>query len=550
MDRGRGRAPKNWYHQLVSLVGTGKSLAGYRLIELAGEGGMGRVYRAVQPGIGRVVALKVIRPELASDEDFRRRFEVESRLAASIDHPHVVPIYGAGEADDVLYVAMRWVEGRDLRKLLAEGGPLEPERAVDLLGQLADGLDAAHAGGLIHRDIKPANVLLEGADAFLSDFGLARTTAGGDETQVGGLVGTVDYLAPELVDGGTATPASDIYALGCVFFQMLTGSVPFPVDGLIAKLNAHTGAEPPAPSTLRPELPRGFDAVLARALAKDPARRPRTATELAEAARRALRTAPPGARRSRRRRLAMLAAGGVAVAAIAVAAIVALSGGNGHSPRTGPVGPPLPRAASLEPCGDLLTAPSGDCRDSAGGVVAFAAEGKVARLRTLDFRVGKVVQTRAIVEPSSHDTVTAPPGQRFVVVESAVTNRLRTAQVFEPDQFAGRQTALFLYGAGGGRLSPKGPHFADYSEQNLPATGLIPLALLGMRLPPPRPTAVPFDGALVFSYPTAELRKARTMLLFVNEFGGGDPDGKGPVAVLRIAVDKAPLRKAYEGVGI
>jgi hypothetical protein len=550
MDRARGRAPKNWYHQLVSLVGSGKSLAGYRLIELAGEGGMGRVYRAVQPGIERVVALKVIRPELASDRDFRDRFEVESRLAASIDHPGVVPIYGAGEADDVLYVAMRWVEGRDLRRLLADEGPVEPERAVDLLGQLADGLDAAHAGGLIHRDIKPANVLLEGDQAFLSDFGLARTTAGGDETQVGGVVGTVDYLAPELVDGGTATPSSDIYALGCVFFQTLTGSVPFPVDGLIAKLNAHTSADPPAPSALRPELPRGFDAVLARALAKDPARRPRTAKDLADAARRALRTATPDQRRSRRKRLAMLAAGGLAVAVIAVAVILALSAGSKHGSHRVPQGVHFPAAASLEPCADLTTAPSGDCRDPEGGVVAFAAEGKEARMRTMDFEVGKVIQTRAIVEPSTHDTVTAPPGQRFVVVESMVTNRLPSAQVFEPDQFAGRQTALFLYGAGGERLTSKGPHFADYSEQNLPAAGLVPLALLGERLPPPRPAAIPFDGALVFSYPAAELRKARTMLLFINEFGGLTRGDKGSLGILRIAVDKTDMRKAYEGLGI
>jgi hypothetical protein len=534
----------------MSLLRSGKSLAGYRLIELAGEGGMGRVYRAVQPGIERVVALKVIRPELASDDDFRKRFEVESRLAASIDNPHVVPIYGAGEAEDVLYVAMRWVEGRDLRRVLADDGPLEPERAVELLAQLADGLDAAHAGGLIHRDIKPANVLLEGVEAFLSDFGLARTTSGGDETQVGGVVGTVDYLAPELVDGGTATPASDIYALGCVFFQMLTGSVPFPVDGLIAKLNAHTQADPAAPSALRPELPRGFDAVLARALAKDPARRPRTAKELADAARRALRTAPPGQRGSKRKRVAMLAAGGLAVAAIAVAAILVLSSGSDHGPAPARTGKPFPTAASLEPCANLLTATSGDCRDSEGGVVAFAAEGKAALMRTMDFKVAKVIQTRAIVEPSSRDTVTAPPGQRFVVVESMVTNRLPSAQVFEPDQFAGRQTALYIYGAGGERLAPRGPHYADYSEQNLPATGLIPLALLGMRLPPPRPSALPYTGALVFSYPTAELRKAHKMLLFVNEFGGATEGGKGSLGVLRIAVDQAHLRKAYEGLGI
>src|ERR1700742_4938321 len=184
---------------------------------------------------------------------------------------------------------MRGVEGRDLRRLLAEAGPLDPARAVDLLGRLADGLDAAHAGGLIHRDIKPANVLLEGEHAFLSDFGLARTSSGSDETtQVGGLVGTVDYLAPELVDGGAATVASDVYALGCVLFQMLTGSVPFPADGLVAKLNARVRGDVPPPSELRPALPQGFDAALGRALARDPARRPQTAGELAADARRAL----------------------------------------------------------------------------------------------------------------------------------------------------------------------------------------------------------------------------------------------------------------------
>ncbi len=275
----------------MSDVAAGQELAGYRLIELGGSGGMGRVYRAVQPGVDRVVAIKVIRPELAHDRTFRERFEVESRLAASIDHPNVIPIYEADDVDGVLFVAMRWVEGPDLRRLLA-GGPLEPARAVQLLEQVAAGLDAAHATGLIHRDIKPANVLLEGEHAYLSDFGLARSSEAGEETQVGGLLGTVDYLAPELVDGGAATVASDVYALGCVVYQMLTGSVPFPVDGLIAKLNAHTKAEASAPSELRPELPRGFDQVLGRALAKDPARRYRSAGDLAVAARRALRTAP------------------------------------------------------------------------------------------------------------------------------------------------------------------------------------------------------------------------------------------------------------------
>jgi Protein kinase domain len=537
--------------RIASTVRTGSSLAGYRLIELAGEGGMGRVYRAVQPGTERVVALKVIRPELASDPGFRERFEVESRLAASIDHPAVIPVFEAGEADDVLYVAMRWVEGRDLRRLLADEGPLDPARAVDLLDQLAAGLDAAHAGGLIHRDIKPANVLLEGEGAFLSDFGLARTSSAGDSaTQVGGLVGTVDYLAPELVDGGAATVASDVYALGCVLFEMLTGSVPFRADGLVAKLNARLRTDAPAPSTLRPELPRGFDAVLRRALARDPARRPRTAGELAAAARRALRTAPARGRRVGRRRAAMLAAGAVAVVGIAVAAVLALGGGTDHDgARAGASGTTLPAAASLPACGNLLVAPAGDCRSSTGEVDVVATGGRTARMRTLNFAVTKAFESRAIVEPTSKDTVTAPPGQRFLVVETVVANQLPTAQVFEPDQFSGRQTALYVYDAGGDRLSPAGPDATDYSAQNLPATGMVPFSLAELRLPPRRSADVPLSGVLVFSYPVAELRRARTMLLFVRELGAGE-EGEGSVGVLRIKAAKTRVRNSYEGAGV
>ena len=464
---------------------------------------MGRVYRAVQPGVERVVALKVIRPELASDHRFRDRFEVESRLAASIDHSNVIPVYEAGEADDVLYVAMRWVEGRDLRRLLADEGPLDPARAVDLLDQLAEGLDAAHAGGLIHRDIKPANVLLEGERAFLSDFGLARTSSGGEETtQVGGLVGTVDYLAPELVDGGAATVASDVYALGCVLFQMLTGSVPFPADGLVAKLNARVGSDPPAPSALRPGLPRGFDAVLSKALARDPARRPATAAELAAEARRALRTAPRGHGRRGGRRTAVLAAAGVALAALVVVAVVVLSGGSDHDPAAGAHSRAgFPGAASLSPCADLLSAPSGDCRGS-------SRQRRRPRRRREDgadaddglrrHRNRRDPRDRRSDQPGHRDRA---PGQRFIVLESVVANRLPAAQVFEPDQFAGRQTALYLYDVGGDRLPPAGSGLDDYSAQNLPATGVVPLALAGTRLPPPHGVTLPLAGALVFSYP-------------------------------------------------
>ena len=215
----------------------------------------------------------------------------------------------------------------------------------------------------------------------------------------------------------------------------------------------------------------------------------------------------------------------------------------GHRPAA------FPKAASLAPCENLLTAPAGACRDSAGGVVVLARPGATAHLRTIDFSAQRALAPRAIVDPTSRDTVTAPPGQRFVVVEAAAANRTGAAQVFEPDQFSGRQAALYLYGAGGERLSPRGPGLADYSAQNLPATALVPLALAGTRLPPPRPAPIPLGGELVFSYPSAELRQARTMLLFVGELGGGG-EARGSAAVVRLPVGKGLMRASYEGDGV
>jgi serine/threonine protein kinase len=531
----------------VSEVAAGQSLAGYRLIELGGAGAMGRVYRAIQPRVDRVVALKVIRPDLSADQAFREGFEVEFRLAASIDHPNVVSVYEAGEADGSLFVAMRWVEGPDLRQLLRVERTLRPARAVDLLGQVAAGLDAAHAKGLVHRDIKPANILLEGDHAFVSDFGLAQTTFGVDEaTLPGGLVGTVDYLAPELVDGGTATSAGDVYALGCVLFQMLTGSVPFPVDGLIAKLHAHNTVDPPAPTGLDPELPRGFDDVVRRALAKDPAHRYGSAGELADAAREALRTAPR--RKVSRRRRVLLAAGGVVALPLVAALVLLLTGGHGSAhARSGDGGRTLPAAASLPPCGDQLTAPAGDCRGGAADVSVLAGLGTTALMHTMDFKATRVVQSHVISDPSSGDAVTAPRGQRFIIIECEVDNRTRTSQVFEPDQLAGRQTSLDLFTKAGGRLPLLGPDSADYAEQNLPASSALPLSLVGDRFPPTR-HGFKLSGALAFSYPISELRPAHSMVLFVGEFGRGLAD-RSSVGVIRLPVGRGQFRPVYKARG-
>ena len=418
---------------------------------------MGRVYRAVQPEIERVVALKVIRPELASDAGFRERFEVEGRLAASIDHPNVIPVYEAGETDDVLYVAMRWVEGRDLGRLLADEGPLEPARAVDLLGQLAAGLDAAHAGGLIHRDIKPANVLLEGEHAFLSDFGLARTSSGGDETTVvGGLVGTVDYLAPELVDGGDRDrrhrrlrprlrPLPDAHRLG-----------PLP------RRRAGREAERPRPRRpARAEHPAARAAAGIRRGARPGARQGSRAPPGDRGrAGRDRRSGPcgrhpRGPRQRRGRRTVALVAGGLVVAAArrGGARPVAAASGAQHDPGRARS---LPSAASLSPCDNLLTAPAGACRASAGEVVVLATGGRdggPADDRPRGHAGDREPRDRRARQPGHRDRTA---GRRFVVLEATVANRLPTAQVFEPDQFAGRQTALYLYGADGHRLPADG----------------------------------------------------------------------------------------------
>jgi streptogramin lyase/predicted Ser/Thr protein kinase len=247
----------------------GSTLAGYRIESLIARGGMGVVYRATQLALERPVALKVIARQLADDEKFRRRFLSESRLAANLDHPAVVPVYDAREDDGELIVAMRLIEGGDLRRLIDRGGPLEPERAVQLLGQVAEALDAAHAAGIVHRDVKPHNVLVEGERAYLSDFGLAKAYAETGPGSGASIVGTVEYMAPEQWRGERVGPAADVYALGCVLYEALTGIVPY------ARKEADT----------EPEMPRGIDEVIERAVSKDPAERYASAGALIAAAR-------------------------------------------------------------------------------------------------------------------------------------------------------------------------------------------------------------------------------------------------------------------------
>lgn len=270
----------------------GAELHGCAIEAELGRGGMGVVYRAHQRSLDRRVALKLITLELSRDPAFRQRFERESRVAASIDHPHVVPLYEAGEEDGELFLIMRYVEGTDLGAVIAEEERLDPPRAARILRQIGSALDAAHSRGLVHRDVKPANVLLsgEGVDehAYLSDFGLTKDAASESAlTHTGQWVGTADYVAPEQLEGRRIDARTDVYALGCLLHQALTGAVPFS-GGEIAKMFAHVNSPAPTPSASNAGL-GAFDAVVARAMAKDPAERFPSAGDLGRAAEAAAR---------------------------------------------------------------------------------------------------------------------------------------------------------------------------------------------------------------------------------------------------------------------
>jgi YVTN family beta-propeller protein len=281
----------------------GTRLAGYRIQALLGRGGMGVVYLAEQTGPHRQVALKLLSAPATANEAFRERFLRESELAATIDHPNVLPVYDAGETDGVLWIAMRHVDGIDLAALLEREGPLAPGQALAVCGQVAAALDAAHARGLVHRDVKPANVLLAVEDgavahAWLADFGLTRRVGGARGLTVSGQVlGTIDYVAPEQVEGGHVDGRADQYALGCVLFECLTGLVPFRRDSELAVLWAHVNDPPPRVTEHRPDLPAALDEVIGRALAKDPGDRYPSCGALVATAQAALTgTTPAGLR--------------------------------------------------------------------------------------------------------------------------------------------------------------------------------------------------------------------------------------------------------------
>jgi Protein kinase domain len=259
----------------------GSELAGYRIVEPIGRGGTSVVYRAEHVRLGRTAALKLLAPVLG-EAGFRERFLRESQLAASIDHPSILPVYDAGEEDGFLYIAMACVEGSDLKTLLAEEGPLPLRRALRIVGQIGSALDAAHARGLVHRDVKPANILVgDGDRAYLSDFGVVKELASNGTTRTGTFVGTIEYCAPEQIEGRPVDGRADVYALACVLYECLVGEPPFHRPSEVAVLNAHLHAPPPK---LHGQ-PSGLDAVVAKALSKSPLDRYATCVEFLAAAR-------------------------------------------------------------------------------------------------------------------------------------------------------------------------------------------------------------------------------------------------------------------------
>jgi ABC-type branched-subunit amino acid transport system substrate-binding protein/streptogramin lyase len=362
------------------------TFAGYRVDSLIGRGGMGVVYRALDVSLDRPVALKVIAPELAQDERFRSRFLRESRLAASLDHPHVVPIHDAGERDGQLYLAMRYVEGGDLRTLLDHEGTLSPERALAVLAQIADALDAAHRRGLVHRDVKPGNVLLdEDGHAYLSDFGITKQV-GGASTDTGRVAGTLDYLAPEQIRGDPVDGRADVYALACVLYECLCGAPPFRRDTEAETLWAHMQDEPPSLPG-HPDL----DPVLRRALAKDKQARHSTCNELLAASSSALGFEPP-ARRARRVRIGrrLLLAGGLLLVAVAAAVLVPELTGDREAARGGfePVSPDS--VAVLDPASnelvDEVRIPGGPGLLAAAGRSVWVSSDAVGTISAIDGR--------------------------------------------------------------------------------------------------------------------------------------------------------------------
>jgi YVTN family beta-propeller protein len=423
-------SPNDGHRVRAADLAPGDIFAGYRIQSALGEGGMGKVFVAEHIGLRRKVALKLLPDQLAADPRFRERFVRESQLAASLDHPNVVPVYEAGEAEGRLFIAMRYVDGIDLRTLLSQEGKQDPPRTVRILSQVASALDAAHELGLVHRDVKPGNILLArragssskpGAaeHVYLSDFGLTkRTSSESGITGTGQFVGTLDYAAPEQFEGKALTGATDVYSLGCVLFECLTRTVPYPRPQDAAVMYAHLMAPPPSVSTESPDLPKQIDEVVSKALAKSPEDRYQSAGELVEAAGEALgvgdvsvgattrRPMQAPSRGQGRRRQALVAGGWIGiVAVIALVAVLLTRGGGGRLPGAGQSsGPPkvVDYVARIDPSTGRVTGKIGAGRDPVGVVIAEGSAWVVNSgdntVSRIDPVTGKVSATLKVVK--------------------------------------------------------------------------------------------------------------------------------------------------------
>src|ERR1700722_10645819 len=375
----------------------------YTLLAVLGTGGVARVWRARDEMLSRDVAVKVLNPQHAADAGFLDRFEDEARHAAAVSHPRLVTVFDCGVESGTPFIVMELVAGRTLRQVLDEAGALPPGQAVAIAAAVCEGLEAAHAAGLVHRDITPANIVLNGGAVKVLDFGIARADATRAATAAGTVVGTVAYLSPEQASGRPADPRSDLYSLGCVLFEMLTGRPPFTADSAVGLAYRQVHDDPGLPSVWRPGLPARLDQITAQLLAKDPSSRPPTAA----AARAGLLSVFPAADGAANGGTAVLpvtpgtvpgtprrgwrprpteAALGVALAATLIALTVVLltgePGGEHQAPRSGPpsaalTAHPTPAASSAQP-GTTLSPVAAAAATLVGDLKEGVSDGQVA----------------------------------------------------------------------------------------------------------------------------------------------------------------------------
>jgi predicted ATPase/predicted Ser/Thr protein kinase len=402
---------------VTAALAAGAEIAGYRIAGLLGRGGMGFVYEAEHQVLRRKAALKTLSPELGGGEEFRERFIRESQTVASIDHPNIIPIYDAGDLGGLVYIAMRYVRGPDLEQLLEKTGPLEPQRALAILEQVAGALDSAHQHDIIHRDVKPPNVMIEDDSGriYLMDFGIAKQSGARGMTQAGMFVGTVDYAAPEQIEAKEISPAADIYAFGGVLYQCLTGKKPYERDSDIAVMYAHMTEPPPKVSAVRPELPEALDLVIARGMAKAADQRFGSCREMIDAARAALGAS---------------AAADVPAAAAVTPTVLHEALPQPRSNRPTPTTPLVGREQDLAAVLDLL-------RDPASRLVTLSGFGGTGKTRL-------ALEAASNLEPEFDDTyyVDLGPLQDARLIGSAITEVLGIRETRDEDVTATIANAL------------------------------------------------------------------------------------------------------------